>query len=221
VAIMAAVLLLRRQIPREAILAAVRHWRLHFTILSSTFILFPLFVLGLRLAFPAMLAPMLWIGVIYLSVLPSTVQSSILFTSIAGGNVAGAIAAASASNLLGIVITPLLTSLLVHGTSGTATSGGIASIFGELLLPFALGQLLRPKLLGFIERNRELIGYSDRSAILLAVYSAFFGRRGERHLVPGGSGDAWAAWLRLRHIAWPDHDRHAQHCTIARFQPRR
>ena len=45
---------------------------------------------------------------LYVTLVPSTVQSSINFTSIAKGNVAGAIVSASFSNLLGVFLTPLL-----------------------------------------------------------------------------------------------------------------
>lgn len=161
------------KIPREAAIAALRHWRLHVTIIAATFLLFPLLGLGLHAAMPGMLTPLLWTGLLFLCTLPSTVQSSIVFTSIAGGNVAGAIAAASASNLLGVVMTPLLTSLLTQRTGGSIGLGSIGTIATELLLPFALGQLLHRRLAPWIERHRKLIGYSDRSAILLSVYSAF------------------------------------------------
>ena len=50
--------------------------------------------------------------VLFLCVLPSTVQSSIAFTSIAKGNVPAAICAASTSNILGIFLTPALVALL-------------------------------------------------------------------------------------------------------------
>ena len=58
--------------------------------------------LGARALFPGLLTPPLWTGVILLCALPSTVQSSIAFTSIARGNVPAALCAATASNLLGM-----------------------------------------------------------------------------------------------------------------------
>lgn len=161
------------KIPREAVVDAVRHWRLHLTIVVATFLLFPLLGLGLRAAMPGMLTPLLWTGVLFLCVLPSTVQSSIVFTSIAGGNVAGAIAAASASNLLGVAVTPTLAGLLTHGHGAATGLRSIGAIATELLLPFVAGQILHTRLAPRIERHRRLVGYSDRSAILLSVYSAF------------------------------------------------
>ena len=71
----------------QAALAGASHWRLHIVVLASTFVLFPALGLGAKALFPRLLTPPLWTGVILLCALPSTVQSSIAFTSIARGNV--------------------------------------------------------------------------------------------------------------------------------------
>src|SRR5271169_4123457 len=106
-----------RLAPRAA-LAGARHWRLHAAVLGSTFLLFPALGLTARALAPGLLTPALWAGFLMLCVLPSTVQSSIAFTSIARGNVAAALCAATASNLLGILLTPLLAGLLLHTQGG-------------------------------------------------------------------------------------------------------
>lgn len=43
----------------------------------------------------------------------------------------------------------------------------------QLLLPFLLGQALRPWVGGFLVRNKKVLGYVDRGSILLVVYTAF------------------------------------------------
>ena len=103
--------------PRAA-LAGARHWRLHVLVLLATFVLFPALGLTARAVAPQLLPPTLWAGLLMLCVLPSTVQSSIAFTSIARGNVPAALCAATASNLLGMVLTPLLAGLLLHTHGG-------------------------------------------------------------------------------------------------------
>ena len=128
--------------PRAA-LAGARHWRLHVVVLLATFVLFPLLGLTARAVAPALLPPPLWTGLILLCVLPSTVQSSIAFTSIARGNVPAALCAATASNLLGMVLTPLLAGLLLH-THGGFSPAAVGDIVLQLLLPFAAGQLRAP-----------------------------------------------------------------------------
>ena len=127
----------------QAALAGARHWRLHAVVLASTFLLFPALGLTARAMAPGLLTPALWAGLLMLCVLPSTVQSSIAFTSIARGNVPAALCAATASNLLGILLTPLLAGLLLS-THGGFSARGVGDIAVQLLLPFAAGQLARP-----------------------------------------------------------------------------
>lgn len=78
--------------------------------------------------------------------LPSTVQSSIAFTSMAKGNVAGAVCSASFSNIIGMFITPILVSYFILGQSqhDFDPTKSIVQITLLLLVPFILGQLLRP-----------------------------------------------------------------------------
>jgi len=157
--------------PQEA-LAGAWHWRLHVFVLASTFLLFPALGLAARALFPGFLPPALWTGVILLCTLPSTVQSSIAFTSIGRGNVPAALCAASASNLLGMALTPLLVSLLLSGHGGFSWHGA-GDIVVQLLLPFAAGQLARPWIGGWVTRHRKVLGLVDRGSILLVVYAAF------------------------------------------------
>ena len=160
------------KLSREAVVAGVTHWRLHLLILAFTFVMFP--VLGLVISKVGVLPPTLAAGILFLCCLPSTVQSSIAFTSMARGNVAAAVVAASASNLFGIFITPVLVGLLMH-TQGGAAGGwkSVQDIVVQLLLPFVVGQLARPLVGQWIEKHKKLIGYVDRGSILLVVYAAF------------------------------------------------
>jgi sodium/bile acid cotransporter 7 len=156
----------------SAALAGAWHWRLHVVVLGSTFLLFPALGLGARALFPHLLSAPLWTGLILLCVLPSTVQSSIAFTSIGRGNVPAALCAATASNLLGMLLTPLLAGLLLSSQGGFSVKGA-GDIIVQLLLPFAAGQLARPLIGGWALRNKTLLGLVDRGSILLVVYVAF------------------------------------------------
>ena len=162
------------RLPRESIMAGLLHWRLHLTILACTFVLFPLFGLAFKPLDGWLLTPELYIGVLFLCALPSTVQSSIAFTSLARGNVPAAVVSASLSSILGVFLTPLLLALLA-GTAGGMHNPGqaILSIMLQLLLPFVAGHLLRPWIARWVERQRALLRYTDQGTILLVVYSAF------------------------------------------------
>ena len=161
------------RLSREAIVAGARNWPLHLTVFAATYLLFPM--LGLMVTAMPLFDPELASGLLFLSLLPSTVQSSIAFTSIARGNVAAAVCSASFSNLAGIVLTPGLVALLMRadGTGAAISLASAKAIFIQLLLPFVCGHALRPWLEGWVDRSRRLIGLVDRGSILLVVYSAF------------------------------------------------
>ncbi|WP_445162825.1 bile acid:sodium symporter family protein [Mycobacterium sp. Dal123C01] len=152
----------------------VRQWRLHLLVLATTFVLFPLLGLAARALVPAVLTSDLYHGVLFLCLVPSTVQSSIAFTSIARGHVSAAIVSASLSNILGIVLTPLLVVLLMDTSGAIRVDGSsIRDIVVQLLLPFGAGQLARPWIAGLITRYAALLKVVDRGSILLVVYTAF------------------------------------------------
>ncbi|UQA92192.1 bile acid:sodium symporter family protein [Streptomyces halobius] len=157
---------------REA-LEGLRHWRLHLTVLACTFVLFPLLGLAARGLVPYVLSPALYTGLLFLCLVPSTVQSSIAFTSIARGNVAAAICAGSFSSIIGVVLTPLLAALVLNGGGAGFSAHSLLSIACQLLLPFVAGQLLRRWIGAALTRHKKVLGYVDRGSILLVVYSAF------------------------------------------------
>jgi sodium/bile acid cotransporter 7 len=160
------------RLSREAALAGALHWRLHLIVLCATFVLFPLLGLGLRYALAGVLPDSLLVGLLFLCLLPSTVQSSIAFTSIAHGNVAAAVCSASLSNLLGIFLTPALVALLMN-LKGGVSAGAVLDIILQLLAPFLAGHFLRPWIGAFVARHRAALGFVDRGSILLVVYLAF------------------------------------------------
>jgi sodium/bile acid cotransporter 7 len=161
------------KLPRQAIVQGVTHWRLHMTVFASTFVLFPLLGLALQPLGHALLTPQLYLGVLFVCALPSTVQSSIAFTSIAGGNVPAAVVSASVSNLIGIVLTPLLVGLLLASHGGVISWHGVLDIVLQLLLPFVLGHVARRWIGAFVDRHRPLLRFTDQGTILLVVYTAF------------------------------------------------
>jgi len=156
---------------REAV-DGLKQWRLHGVVFASTFVLFPLLGVAARLLVPELLSPQLYQGVLFLCLLPSTVQSSIAFTSIARGNTAAAVCSATFSSLFGIVLTPLLAALLLS-TQGGVSSGAVLGIVAQLLLPFVAGQLTRRWTAARMGRHRRALGLVDRGSVLLVVYGAF------------------------------------------------
>ncbi|WP_217239239.1 bile acid:sodium symporter family protein [Streptomyces sp. AC555_RSS877] len=154
-------------------LDGLKHWRLHITVLACTFVLFPLLGLAARGLVPVFLTHPLYQGLLFLTLVPSTIQSSIAFTSMARGNVPAAICAGSFSSLVGIVVTPLLAAALLGSSAGGFSADSLLEIVLQLLVPFLAGQLLRRWIGGFVTRHKKVLGLVDRGSILLVVYTAF------------------------------------------------
>lgn len=162
------------KLSRENLYNGLGNWRLHGVVFASTFILFPVLGLCLYVFVPGILTPEIYLGFLYLCALPATVQSAIAYTSMAGGSVASAICSASASSILGVFLSPILVGLLMHTQEGnTDTIGAIISIVMQLMVPFIIGHLCRPLIGRWIEKHKKLINKTDRTSILLVVYTAF------------------------------------------------
>ena len=178
--------------PRE-LLAGLKHWRLHSAVLAATFLLFPLLGLLGRWALTPVLGASLAAGFLFLTLVPSTVQSSITFVAIARGHVSAAVVSASVSNLLGVFLTPLLVfALMTTGGSVVITFDSVGKIALQLLLPFVLGQLLRRWVLPITRRIKRLALF-DKSVIVLIVYAAF--SDGVADGIWSMIGPAQLAWL--------------------------
>ncbi|WP_156840310.1 bile acid:sodium symporter family protein [Novosphingobium aquimarinum] len=163
------------KLSRAAIMQGIGNWRLHVLALASTYVLFPMTGLAAQPILAPFTNPLLISGLLFLTLLPSTVQSSVAFTSIARGNVAAAVCSASLSNLLGIFLTPVLVGVFMHSAEGGQGFdwGAVRSIMMQLLLPFLAGHFLRPLIGGFVDRNKKILMPVDRASILLVVFSAF------------------------------------------------
>ena len=155
----------------QAILEGARNWRLHLATLATTFLVFP--ATGLLLTAVPLLSPPLDVGLLYLTLLPSTVQSAIALTAVAGGNVAAAVCAASFSNFVGIFVTPALVALLLRSTGDVVVLESVQRIVIHLLVPFVLGHLARPLIGELVARHKLVTTIVDRGSILLVVYAAF------------------------------------------------
>jgi len=162
------------KLPRQSIIAAAGHWRLHALVLLTTFVLFPVFGLVFKPLLLPLVTPTLYAGILFLCTLPSTVQSSIAFTAIAKGNVPAAVCSASASSIIGIFVTPVLASIVLSSHVGSDSAWRtIGEIMLQLFVPFVCGQVLRPWIGGWLERNESIVSLVDHGSILLIVYSAF------------------------------------------------
>jgi len=162
------------RLPRAEVVIAMRNWRLQGVMFGFVFVFMPILGLAAASAQGGLLPEGLVVGLLFLGILPSTVQSAISYSSLAGGNVAASVMASALLNLAGIFMTPLLVALLIGAGGGAAIgSDTVLRILAILLLPFALGQLAQGWLGAWAGRNKALLSVLDRIAIVLAVYVAF------------------------------------------------
>ena len=163
------------KLSREAVREGLLHWKLHGVVFLFTFALFPILGLMAKPLLLPMLGQELYWGFLFLCFLPSTVQSSIAFTSVAQGNVAGAVCSASFSNLIGMFITPILVSIFILGQTQHQfdPTQSILHITLLLLVPFVLGQLLRPWVFPQMQKMPKMVKVFDQGSILMVVYGAF------------------------------------------------
>ncbi|UYQ91368.1 bile acid:sodium symporter [Chitinophaga horti] len=158
----------------EKLRSGLRNWKLHIVVQLSTFLLFPLIVLGARALFMTPQTEPTWLSIYFLAALPSTVSSSVVMVSIAGGNIPAAIFNASISSLMGIFLTPVIMTLITSTSSGDMELGPImGKLCLQVLLPVILGLLLNKRFGAFAEKHKTRLRQMDQTVILLIVYTAF------------------------------------------------
>lgn len=165
------------RLPSRDAFTALKNWRLHTLTLGFTFLFFPVLGMSLRLLEPV-LGNQLYSGILFLTLVPSTVQSSVNFISIARGDVAGGIIAASLSNLVGVLATPAWVAIMIgigwiSGGGLSVTGSSVLNIMTLLLLPFVLGQLLRLLIGDAVGRKAASLSLYDRGVIVFIVYVTF------------------------------------------------
>jgi sodium/bile acid cotransporter 7 len=163
-------------LPWAALHGSIKRWRLHLLIQSATFLLFPLLAWVACVALDGRWSPELRTGFILLCALPSTISSSVALTAAAGGNVPVALFNASVSSLVGVVLTPFWLGLFVGTSGGVQPLGDVfIDLVGLLVVPLAVGQMLRRWWADWATKHKALTRRVDRGSILLLIYTAFCG----------------------------------------------
>ncbi len=158
----------------EKLINDLKNWKLHVTIQSITFVVFPILVLLFRSFLKGTENEVLWLAVFFLAALPSTVSSSVVMVSIAKGNIPSAIFNASISGVIGIIVTPLWMGLFLGKQAGSFDFGSvIVDLFLTILLPVIAGLILHRFWGNWASRNNKRLSIYDKSVILSVVYSSF------------------------------------------------
>jgi len=163
------------RLPRKEVLEGVKNWRLQGSIFFWVFAIMPIVGWVLSILGAGVLPENLIIGILFLGVLPSTVQSAVAYNSLAGGNVTASVIASALLNLTGIFVTPMLFAGLASASGVVISLESFWKICLILLLPFFLGQIMQAYLMNWVIKRKKIIIYMDRGAIAIAVYVAFSG----------------------------------------------
>lgn len=164
-------------LPLEKVKTGLRNWRLHVIIQAFTFLVFPAAGFALYI-----LIPHVWVrepqavldGFLYLCVLPSTISTSVVLTSVANGNTAGALFNAVVSNVAGVIITPTLVHLLMTASGHSAPFGPLLLKISLLtLLPFGVGMALHPHFSQRMQARKQWVNRIGNVIVLFIVYTAF------------------------------------------------
>ena len=166
------------RLSKEKLVNGLSNVKLHILVHFSTFVLFPVIVYLAMYFFGGFSAQgslyYLWIGAFFLAALPSTVSSSVVMVSIAGGNIPAAIFNASISSFLGVFFTPLLMGIFLKDIEGANGLGDvILKLIFQVLVPVLVGFLLNSRFGAFAERHKSVLRKFDESIIVLIVYSSF------------------------------------------------
>lgn len=159
----------------EKLRAGLSNIKLHSLIQLSTFVLFPLLVLGVMYLVPDWRTNYyLWLGVYFVATLPSTVSSSVVMVSIARGNIPAAIFNASISSLIGVALTPALMSFFISAqTGGNTLSDIVLKLILQVVVPVGAGIFLNRYWGSFADRHKVLLSRFDQGVIIAIVYTAF------------------------------------------------
>lgn len=158
----------------EKIKTGLANWKLHLLVQASSFILFPIIVIGFYPFISDESNRTIWLAFMFLAALPSTVSSSVVMVSLAKGNIPAAIFNASISGLIGIVITPLWMGLFLQHTSTDFNLGHVyIKLITEIVLPVIAGISLQRFFGEFARKNMRYLTLFDKSIILLIIYKSF------------------------------------------------
>lgn len=158
----------------EKLRSDLSNTRLHLLIQSTTFLIFPLLMLTVAGICGCSFTDPLWLGLLFMAALPSTVSTSVVMVSLAGGNVPAAIFNASISGLIGIVVTPLWMSLMMKSSGHSADFSVIyMKLITEVVLPVVFGMGLQRFLGKYAAHYAKQLTFFDRTIILLIIFKSF------------------------------------------------
>lgn len=188
-------------LPAETLRENLLRPRVYLVTQGFIFLVVPAVMIGLLALLRAagiLFSPALQGGLLALAVLPTTGSSNVVFTQTARGNSVAAAANATIANVLGIVVSPLLLSLVLRtgpvAFPATRIVAVLAGLTRQMLLPLAFGQTVR---IAAAKRLRQYDGTlrAAASALILVMVFLSAGSAWEGGTTPPGTPPAGAGSL--------------------------
>jgi len=157
------------------LLKSATRFRLHLFCQSWIFILSPALMMLILFVFGRWIPGGLHPGLLFLSILPTTISSSTSLADGSGGDAGVALFNATFSNIVGVVVSPLWCMALFANANGGFPPFGamVAKIAFYILLPLIVGQALRPAFAKRIAGFKGLFKRTNNALILFVVFAAF------------------------------------------------
>ena len=206
-------------LPTSELAAGYRPKRLHVFVLSWNYLWFPVVAGLLLLPLSLVLPPEFRLGFWLLAILPTTVSSAVVFSTVSGGDTSNAIFSTVFSNLLSVLLVP--TVAVAYLAAETQANIPLLPLFTTLsiliILPLIIGQVFRkiaPAQSAALTKRTKPVGnwiilFIVHCAFANSVQSGFLGQldAGLVAAVVGGtvvllllvSGLVWwsASWLKI------------------------
>ena len=152
----------------------MKNWRLHLLIQFTTFFVFIFLILPFYPLFAGTPLSIFWLGLFFLAALPSTVSSSVILVSIAGGNIPAAIFNAGISGLIGIIMTPFWLGLFIADKSvGFDFTDVLLKLIIQIILPVVAGLLLNRILQAWTKKYKDFMSTFEKIILLFVIYKSF------------------------------------------------
>ena len=164
-------------LPTSELATGYRPKRLHAFVLSWNYLLFPL-VTGLVLIPLSLILPVeLRLGFWLLAIVPTTVSSAVVFSTVSGGDTSNAIFSTVFSNLLSVILVPAVAVayLAAETEAEIPLALLVTRLFILIILPLIIGQVIRkclPVQAAAVAKKTKSLG---NWIILLIVHCAFAG----------------------------------------------
>lgn len=157
----------------------VRYPKATIVALSCQILVLPALCLGLVLLFD--LEPTLAVGMMLLAASPGGISAS-LFSHLARGDVALNITLTAVNSVLAVLTFPIVVNLVLDGFLGEDNSIGLQpakmlQVFAIVLVPVAIGMIIRRKAEAFTERMRGPVKIASIVVLLAVIVIAVYQER--------------------------------------------